>query len=110
MAKKASYAALKYTFIIKRADNPWNDVFDFENDLKDFFSAHQFDLEPLQTVEGSGGDRMLLITKIDEMNLLNNKQHMGGHNMPQHFNTGKSQKSYNTTKQLTNSLGHGKKA
>ncbi len=105
MAKRANYAALKYTFIVRRADNPWNDVFDFENDLSDFFAAHQFQLEPLQTIEGSGGDRMILLTKIEEIQTLNNKRDANGANQ-----FPKSQKSATIVKKLTENLTHGKTA
>ncbi len=110
MAKKGNYAVLKYGFIFKTSDNVWNSMYDFERDLIDFFAAHQLEVEPISTVEGGTGERMLIIKKLDEMQMLDNRRHLGGKNMHQGLTPGKAQKSYATVKQLTDSIGHGKRA
>lgn len=104
--------SLEYTFIFDSSANIWTNLFSFERDLADFFAANGLEAEIIPTIEGSSGKRMMMVKKLEEIQKLDNdqKRYRGGVNMPQQLSQGKAQKSYNTIKKLTDSIGGGKRA
>ena len=105
--KKGTMITLTYTFIFSQEANIWNHVYQFENDLADFFASNGLECEVIKTVEGSMGGRMLMIERIDSAaeKLTNTK----GANIQKQLPQGGSQKSANIVKNLTNSLGRARR-
>lgn len=59
-------ALLTYTFLFDPTAT-FQHLYEFEKSLSDFFAAHGMEAEVIKTVEGGGGNRMLLITRIQEI-------------------------------------------
>lgn len=57
-------AILDYTFIFDAVDT-WQNGFRFESDLADFFAAHGFEANLVNT-QGNATRRVLVITKVEE--------------------------------------------
>lgn len=98
---KDTMVALTYTFIFSKSANLWNHVYQWENDLADFFAANGLEAEIVKTVEGSNGGRMMIIKKIDMDQFLTNTK---GVNLQKNLPQGKSQKSSQIVTNLTNKL------
>ena len=94
--------SLAYNFIFSKEANIWSNLYDFENDLNDFFAAHGLEAEIITTVDGSSGGRMMLLDKIQETSLgkLDNKDV----NNATRLKPGNPQTSGKTTKQMTSAL------
>ena len=105
---RSKIASVTYTFLIRKDENIWNSILEFEADLADFFAAHQLQAEPITTIEGSTGNKMMMISRIQEMPRLDNKPPSQSDvkvNFSQQLPQVKIQKSSDMVKQLTNSLG-----
>lgn len=57
------YAYLTYTFLFN-ADSTFQNLYEFEKSLTDFFAAHGMEAEIVKTVEGAGQGRILLLSKM----------------------------------------------
>jgi hypothetical protein len=64
--------SLTYQFIFERDANIWSNVTEFDRDLSDFFKANGLDASIIVTVEGSGGNRIIMIRKNNEPEMLTN--------------------------------------
>jgi len=106
---KTRMVSLQYTFLFTREDNLWNSLYEFERDLADFFAAHGLEAEPILTIEGSSGNRMMMIKKIEIIPVLDNKPDNKKAAVPKAPPTPKLQKSENIVKQLVGKLEGGKK-
>ena len=53
---------LQYNFMFDPADT-WSSLYEFENDLYQFFNSHGLEAEIVKSVEGQNGVRILLINK-----------------------------------------------
>lgn len=62
--KQSSMISLVYQFIFERDANIWTNVYQFEDDLADFFKANGLEAAIVDTVDGSMGGRMFFIKKI----------------------------------------------
>lgn len=103
MAKiKSKMISLTYNFIFSKEANIWNNIYDFEHDLNDFFAAHGLECENITTVDGSSGGRMMLIDSIGDTSLgkLDNKDV----NKATALNPAIPQKSGAMVKQMTSTL------
>lgn len=94
--------SLQYNFVFSKEANIWNNLYDFENDLFDFFAAHGIEGELITTVDGSSGGRMMLLDKIAETSLgkLDNKDI----NRATYLKPGTPQTSNKMAKQMTSTL------
>lgn len=63
---------LDYTFIFD-ADNTWNRLSEFENDLIDFFAAYNLQAEKLDVMRGQPERSVLIIKKLDKMTVPSDK-------------------------------------
>lgn len=105
---KNKMISLAYTFLFDQNTNIWNSVYDFERDLSDFFSAHQLEAEAVNVLQGSGGNRMMFIKKMEDIDKLLNRPQ--AETMRQQLPTpGKAQSSAAIVKNLTNSIGKGRR-
>ncbi len=93
--------ALTYTFIFSKSANLWNHVYQWENDLADFFAANGLEAEVISTVEGSNAGRMMIIKKLDMDQFLTNTK---GVNLQKTLPQGKAQKSAQIVTNLTNKI------
>lgn len=59
-------ALITYSFLFDPSAT-WAHLYEFEKSLSDFFAAHGMEAEFVKNVEGSGGNKMLLISKIQEI-------------------------------------------
>lgn len=89
--------SIQYQFVFSKDANIWNNIFDFEQDLSDFFLSNGLECDTVETVRGSYGPRMILIKKIDNIKKLQNQKGVDTRNMP-----GKPSKVL--TKGMTNQL------
>ena len=64
MAK--SFVFLEYTFMFDAIDT-WQRLSQFENDLADFFAAHEVEANIIETMSGQSGRRIMLLKKVDAM-------------------------------------------
>ncbi len=72
--KKTSMVSITYQYIFSKDANIWNNAYEFEQDISDFFAANGLEADVVTTVSGSTGNRIILIKKIDEVSILNNKK------------------------------------
>lgn len=59
-------AILDYTFIFEPSVETWQRGFDFERDLADYFSAHEFKAD-IVDVTGGSTRRVIYVSKIEKM-------------------------------------------
>jgi hypothetical protein len=55
---------LEYTFLFDSSET-WSHLSQFEADLADFFSVHEYQAEIVKTVGGQSGKRIMMLTRID---------------------------------------------
>jgi len=101
MNTKGSMIALTYMFIFTKESNIWTNLYQFEDDLADFFASNGLEAELIKTVEGSSGGRMMLISKMDEGEKLTNTK---GVNIQKQLPEAVAQKSSVMVKQLTKKM------
>lgn len=66
MANQDTLVSITYQFIFSKHANIWQNVYDFEKDLSDFFLANNLEANVVQTVRGSTGGRIVWISKIEQ--------------------------------------------
>ena len=106
---KQRLISVSFTLIFNKSENIWNNIYQLEGDLSDFFAANGLEAESVASIEGSGSNRIIMVKKIEEAQVLDNKRHIGGANFPANLVPGKAQKSASIIKNLTNSIGKGRK-
>lgn len=99
--------SLKYQFLFNRNDNIFGNLFEFERDLADFFAANGLEAEIVPVIEGSAGERIMMIKRIEIIDKLTNKPDA---NTPKSSDKQNPQPSYKMVKKLTDSIGKGKRA
>ena len=57
---------LKYNFLFDPTET-WTNLYQFEDQLKAFFAEHNMTAEIVKPIDGSGGDRIMLIKKVEEV-------------------------------------------
>lgn len=60
------FAIIEYMFIFDEK-SPWDNSYDFEKSLGEYFAAHGYDSELVKGLEGGTGKRMFYIFKQDEL-------------------------------------------
>lgn len=103
MAPTDKLLFLEYSFIFVPETNAWNNLGEFENDLSDFFAANGLECEVLVKIPGNGVKGVMLIRKIEEPEVLQNKK---GPQLSSNPSMGKSQKSGPMIRTLTRQLGN----
>ena len=98
---KDKLVQLTYSFIFSRRDNIWNNIFDFEHDLDNFLASKGLEAEVITFVEGSSGNRTLLIKDTSKEQTLKNDKVITPMNLP----SAKPSASYKMVNKLTNSIG-----
>lgn len=102
---KSKFINLQYSFIFTPGNNSWENLYEFEKDLSDFFSANGLDTEILTPINGTGGVGVMMITKMDDdsnMYLKNKK----GPQIPSPLTSGKAMKSSKMVTGLTKQLSY----
>lgn len=97
---KDKMVQLTYTFLFSRKDNIWNNVYDFEHDLTDFFKAKDLQAEAITFIDGSSGNKTLYIKDVSQEMTLKNDKKVD----QQVLSPKKPEKSYKTTKRLVDSV------
>lgn len=54
---------LEYTFLFDSSET-WSHLSQFESDLADFFSVHDYQAEIVKTVGGQTGRRIMILTRV----------------------------------------------
>ena len=94
---------LNYQFIFNPGANAWASLGEFENDLSDFLAANGLEAEVMVPVSGNGATGVMMVSKIQEPEVLQNKK---GPQLSTNPATGKPMKSSQIVSGLTRQLSY----
>ncbi len=99
--------SLAYQFIFEKDANLWNNIYQFEGDLANFFKNNGLEAKVVETVEGSGGNKVIIIGKLPyEPEKLQNPK---GPQLSANPSIGRLRKSSSIVNRLTSTMQKGMK-